>query len=412
MKIAMFADCYYPRVNGVVVSMHSFAQELINRGHVVKIMTVEYPDDYEFGKSIDENYGIIDSPNFSIERLSSKMIIFSREDRLLRFRSWFAIKQIMDKFCPDIIHINSEWLVGYFGVMYARHRNKPCIFTFHTMWEDYIKNYAPFVMETVSRKIGRDLVKFYLKRADYVLAPTPRIAEKVREYGVETKPALLPTGIASCDFQIEEERCDRVREKLIERFPNLQNKKILLFAGRVAKEKNIPFLLSVLKNVNRRLPEQQKAVLLIAGDGVFLPELTTLIHEQGLEKDIFCLGYVEHQYLAYLYSLADVFTFPSKTETQGLVTLEAMTMGLPVVAIGELGTKDVMQGDNGGFMVPDDVSIFSDRVYQLLTDSELHAAKSREAKEWSKQWSIESLTDKLLEAYKQTIWVHRQAHSW
>ena len=138
----MFSDCYYPRVNGVVVSVFSFVQELVNRGHIVKVISVEYPDDYEFSRKDNPNAGLIDSPNFSLERLSSKEIIFSREDRLVRLKQWHILKQILDDFKPDILHINSEWLVGYFGAMYARHRKVPCIFTFHTLWEDYIQNFS------------------------------------------------------------------------------------------------------------------------------------------------------------------------------------------------------------------------------------------------------------------------------
>ena len=80
----MFSDCYYLRVNGVVVSVYSFVQELVNRGHVVKVITVEYPDDYEFNKKKGSSMGLIDNPNFSLNRLSSKEIIFSKEDRLER----------------------------------------------------------------------------------------------------------------------------------------------------------------------------------------------------------------------------------------------------------------------------------------------------------------------------------------
>ena len=98
-----------------------------------------------------------------------------------------------------------------------------------------------------------------------------------------------------------------------------------------------------------------------------------------------------------------MFVFPSVTETQGLVTIEAMLSGLPVVAIGEMGTLDVMQGDNGGFMVKNDVTEFSDSVIDLLSDSKLYKTKSAEALEWGKQWSMNTLTPKLVELYQKGI---------
>ena len=114
-------------------------------------------------------------------------------------------------------------------------------------------------------------------------------------------------------------------------------------------------------------------------------------------------GYRSRTELAYFYHLSKVFVFPSLTETQGLVTIEAMLSGLPVVAIGEMGTLDVMQGDNGGFMVKNDVTEFSSRVIELLTDSDLYNKKRAEALEWGKQWSMNTLTPKLIELYQKGI---------
>lgn len=407
----MFSDCYYPRVNGVVVSVYSFVQELVRRGHVVKVITVEYPDDYEFSKKGDPDAGLMDNPNFSLNRLSSKEIIFSKEDRLVRIKQWNLMKSILDAFEPDVVHINSEWLVGYFGAIYARHRHIPCIFTFHTLWEDYIQNYAPLLREKLSKKIGRDIVKFYLKSANHILAPTPHTAETVRKYGIDTPVELLPTGIPDSMFQVDEVRLEKVREELFSRFPQLKDRRLLLFAGRVAKEKNLPFLLPVLRRVNQLLQEQRvqesavqnRAALLVAGDGHFMAELKELVKREDLEEDVFYLGYVGREDLSCLYHLVDVFTFPSKTETQGLVTVESMAAGLPVVAIGEMGTIDVMQGDNGGFMVEEDVEIFSQRVFQLLSDPALHKRKSQEGLQWSRRWSMGALTDRLEHAYKVCI---------
>lgn len=415
MRIAMFSDCYYPRVNGVVVSVYSFVQELVNRGHVVKVITVEYPDDYEFNKKKGSSMGLIDNPNFSLNRLSSKEIIFSKEDRLVRLKQWHILKGILDEFQPDILHINSEWLVGYFGAMYAHHRKVPCIFTFHTLWEDYIQNYAPILREKISKKIGRDIVKFYLKTANHILAPTPQTAQTVHKYGIDTPVELLPTGIPDSMFKVDTGAVEKMREEVFSRFPQLKDRKILLFAGRVAKEKNLPFLLPVLKRVNQLLETSASAsdgaskgaALLVAGDGNFMQELKDLVEQQQLAQDVFYLGYVERDDLASLYHLVDVFTFPSKTETQGLVTVEAMAAGLPVVAIGEMGTMDVMQGDNGGFMVPEDVEIFSQKVYQLLTDDSLYQEKSQEGRDWSRRWGISALTDRLEASYTTCIADHR-----
>lgn len=410
MRIAMFSDCYFPRVNGVVVSVYSYTQELIKRGHNVCIISVEYPEEYLFGNGIDAAGGIINNPNFKMIRVPSQSVIFSKEDRLARVEQWFFVKKKMDEYKPDIIHINSEFIVGYFGAMYARHRRIPSIFTFHTMWEDYIYNYAPLLTKNFSHKLGRDLVKFYLKSADHILVPTPRIAATVKEYGVDTEVDLLPTGIPEDLFIHTDKQTEAINDAVYLEFPETYGKRKLLFAGRVAKEKNLDFLLFVLTRINELMAGKEEVILLLAGDGLYMNEFKSKAEKMGLSDKIFYVGYIERPQLAVLYKAAEIFVFPSKTETQGLVTAEAMFAGIPVVAIGEMGTVDVMQGDNGGYMVPEDVEIFSKRVYELLTNKKLYEEKSKEAKEWSMQWTISSLTKKLEASYAKCIEIFKNKH--
>ena len=145
------------------------------------------------------------------------------------------------------------------------------------------------------------------------------------------------------------------------------------------------------------------AVLIVVGDGPELKSLKEKAAKLPYSWNICFTGYSDRDQLAYFYNLADVFVFPSLTETQGLVTIEAMSNGLPVVAIGEMGTLDVMQGNNGGFMVNNDIDEFSQKVIDLLQNPELRKQKSQEAKEWSKNWSIENTTQKLLSVYNSII---------
>ena len=140
-------------------------------------------------------------------------------------------------------------------------------------------------------------------------------------------------------------------------------------------------------------------------------ELKELAKSHGLEKSVFFTGYINGNDLIYFYKMASVFTFPSKTETQGLVTVEAMLSALPVVAIGEMGTIDVMQGNNGGFMVKDDVEEFSQKTLELLQNESLHKEKSEQALEWGSKWKISYLTPKLIECYQKAIDICKERES-
>jgi glycosyltransferase involved in cell wall biosynthesis len=284
--------------------------------------------------------------------------------------------------------------------MYARHRRLPLVYTFHTMWEDYAMNYIPFLNAAASKTIARRLIRFYLNWAKIILAPTDRIARFIAELHVKAPVYLLPTGIPEELFKVDSETLELARRNLFSRFPRLEGKRILMYAGRIVKEKNLDFLLEVLQKVRAAVPE---TVLLCVGSGPYTEGFAQKAAECHLEDSVFITGYLPRKELVYCYRFADVFVFSSKTETQGLVTAEAMLAGLPVVAIGVLGTVDVMRGDNGGFMVKDDLEEFSAAVLRLLTDEALRKEKQKEALAWGSHWTIASLTDTLLDHYQQCL---------
>lgn len=404
MKIAMFTDAYFPRINGVSVSVHSYALELSKLGHKVAIVCLEYTEEQQRNSFFDEKKSDSSFP-FKIIRIPSQWIIWSDEDRFARFDCWRYLKKQVDAFGPDLVHGNGEWSIGYLGAMYARHRHLPFVYTFHTMWEDYIANYTSFITSLIPDKglrfAGRTLVKFYLKRANLIIAPTKHIAQVVERYGIDRPMHILPTGIPDNKFgKYSIFRAQAMQRTLSRKFPAMRNRKILLYVGRVAYEKNLAFLFDVLQKVQEIEP---KACLLMVGGGPYLEELKEKAKELQIEKSVCFTGYVPSKDVIYLYRMSQVFVFPSKTDTQGLVTIESMMAGLPVVAIGELGTVDVMQGNHGGFMVGDDVNEFSQKVIALLKNPKLRKKKSDEGKEWSRQWKISSLTPELIKCYEKVL---------
>ena len=371
MNIAMFTDAYFPRINGVTISVKSYATELNKLGHKVCIVCLEYSEEQQKSAVFDEKSEDEKSP-FSVIRIPSMGIIWSKEDRMVRLDKWHFLKEKMQVFQPDIIHINSEWSIGYLGTLYSRKAKIPIVFTFHTFLEEYLMNYVNFIPQGSMQKLGRDIVKFYLKKAEIIIAPTKRIENVVHEYGIEKDTFLLPTGIPSNLIKFDKNQNKYIKAALFKKFPLLKNKNILLYVGRVVKE---------------------------------------IAASRGLKKDVAFTGYAAYKDLIYFYKMASVFVFPSLTETQGLVTIEAMTAGLPVVAIGEMGTVDVMRGDNGGFMVSNDVDEFASKVHILLNDKKIYSRKKADAIEWAKRWSIETLTPKLVDCYKKAIDNFKKNHS-
>jgi len=393
----MFTDAYWPRVNGVTVSVDTFSRALIKEGHDVLIVCSFYPTDYDSVLALQDEKKE-DDPR--IVRVPSLPAYVTKEDRLAKFDKWYWVFKQVDVFKPDIIHINTEMVIAEFGFLYAKAHNLPAIYTFHTMWEDYGPNYFPMFPDFIVKFFIRGILKNVLRRSYKVIVPTPQIEAVVRKYKSDAETFILPTGIDPALFFHDKAEIEAFREAFNALFPETYRKKLLLMAGRVVKEKNIGFLLKILPDILKKNPD---TALIIVGSGPDMELFQNEAKRYGIDKNCVFTGYLDRSQLSLIYAISDVFVFPSLTDTQGLVTLEAMFSGIPVVAIGVLGTLMVMGGDNGGFMVKDDPKEFTDRVLQLLNDNELYRKKSEEAKIHAQAWSLGEITKKLLTIYKETI---------
>jgi glycosyltransferase involved in cell wall biosynthesis len=225
--------------------------------------------------------------------------------------------------------------------------------------------------------------------------------EAIKKYKTKKEPLLLPTGIdGDVFYPREKSENDAFRVKMEEMYPQLKGKDILLFAGRVGKEKNIGFFLEIAPEI---IKAKDDVVFLIVGNGPDIYWFKEECEERRLAGYFVFTGYVERNILACIYGIAKIFVFPSLSETQGLVTIEAMLSAIPVVAIGERGTVEVMKGDKGGFMVKNDPKEFIERVLDLLRNEELYQKKAFDARENGKLWTIDIMSRKLLDIYSQTI---------
>jgi glycosyltransferase involved in cell wall biosynthesis len=398
MRIAMFTDAYWPRVNGVTVSVDSFSRALVNAGHEVTIVCPLYPETETVAVSSRENAEPGNGP--VIIRVPSVAALVTKEDRLAKLDKVHWVFKHIENFDPDLIHINTEMILAEFGFFYARTHNVPVFYTFHTLWEDYAPNYFPMFPSFIVRFFVRRILKKIMRRSYRVIVPTVQIEAVAQKYMHNKNTLLLPTGIEREMFEHDETEIEDFRKRLEKLFPALKGKRILLFAGRVVREKNVGFLLNILPGILAKHPD---AVLLIAGSGPDVDYYKNEAEKAGVAENCVFTGYFDRKDLAMVYSVSELFLFPSRTDTQGLVTLEAMLSGTPVVAIGVMGTLTVMNGDNGGFMVNDDPAEFTDRVLRLLGDPELRRRKAEEAKEHARHWSIEELTKKLIVMYQTAI---------
>ena len=391
MKIVNATDNYWPRFSGIAVSIDSFKKGLENLGHEVYVFAPGYPNNEE---------GDEERKSKNIYRFTSLGAFVTKEDRLT---SPFAKNQIfstLDTIKPDIIHIQTEFTMGRIVRKYALDNNIPLVITSHTYWEKYINQYVPFLPDWLVKLYIRKGLKRLLAPADLVFTPTEQMRILLQTYGINRSIEILPTGIDKDHFNDVEKNKDKERSDLIQKHPELKDKRILLYAGRIALEKNVAFLTDVIE---RLAPDFPDIVLLVVGDGPYKNKMQKIARRKGLEGFFVFPGYIEREKMKYIFSISDIFVFPSKSESQGLVTIESMLCGTPVVAIGEMGTIAIMNGNNGGYMVNDDTDEFTQAVTKLLSDPELYQQKAREAITHSQKWISNTFIQQLNEKYMKLI---------
>jgi glycosyltransferase involved in cell wall biosynthesis len=219
-------------------------------------------------------------------------------------------------------------------------------------------------------------------------------------YSKKKPITIIPTGISMKEFSgvTGNSKCEV--GKITNLDIDFDNKSILLFVGRIGIEKNIDFLIETVVKIKKTIPN---VVFLIVGDGPHRETLQKKVKQNNADNYIFFTGYIQREKLKYLYAYADVFIFASKTEAQGLVIIESMKCGTPVVAIGEMGIKDVMGRNLGGFMVEDNIDEFCEKTLLLLKDKYLHQQKSREARQYADEWTNETSALKMQDLYNSVL---------
>ncbi|MEI7542483.1 MAG: glycosyltransferase [bacterium] len=390
MKIAIVTDTYRPRVNGVVTSIDTFANEYRKFGHEVKIIAPEFPAaQKDFKDSENEQFVI---------RIKSHYLFFDPEDRLPN--PWLPsmrkkIKEELLRHKFDVVHTQTPFALGMEAVKWAKEMDSVIVHTYHTMFESYI-HYVKFLPRPIGLWFSKWFSRWYCEKMDLNITPSTQMRDLLLSYKV-TKPVLVnPTGIKMDKFKKFDGADFRKKN-------NIPADTILfLFMGRIGQEKNIPFLFDVLKKVKTLKPGKE-IKLMVAGKGPAEEAVHAAAKEKGVENDILWFGYFEPQDWVNCYAAADLFTFASITETQGLVVTEAMAVGTPVVAVGEMGVAEVMAGDKGGLLVPLNVDRFVEAVMKMLDDKNLYAAKKKEAFAYAQEWSAEAMAVKLLAKFTKAI---------
>ncbi len=385
MRIGLFTDTYPPFINGVSTSVLMLKQGLEKLGHEVYVVTV---NDESF--SYKEEDGVLKIPSFPIGLMNF------RQSGIYPLKALKIIK----KWKLDIIHSHTEFSIGTFARLISKQLNIPLVHTYHTMYEEYIYYITKGYFNSASKKLVEYLTLFLCdKTIDELIVPTEKTKELFKDkYKVKRDVYVIPSGIDTTRFY--KENIDK--NEIINLKKDLGLKKtdfIVLYVGRIAKEKSIDFLINNFNSVLKRIP---KAKMIIVGDGPDIKDLIDLTRKKGLENKIIFTGKAPWTDVPKYYSLCDVFVTASKTETQGLTVMEAMGASKPVVAIRDESFELMITDKKDGLFFDDEKS-YVDMIYEVYKNKKLRDEISFNARLTADKYSPYNYAKNVLKVYKKVV---------
>ena len=418
MRIGMFSDSYLPSQDGISYSIETFREELKKLGHEVYVIAPAPGFRYK-----ERAPGIVRFPAvkglFYDDYLTS---VFFPPQALLRIK----------KLKLDIIHFHTPSQIGLLGAYYAMRNHIPLVSTYHTDLYEYVSHYPQVLPGTIALSLlapvvfgggladfrraiasvrpERNIDKWNKKlvvsgitminnNCDYVIAPSVKIQKQMAGWGTQAPIRILPTGVD--EITTNNQAISRYRKK----YGLLPEHKVVLFVGRLGAEKNIELLIKAFDMVAAKDP---LARLVVVGGNVHKPKLEQLAAAQKSASQIIFTGFIDHDKLGAAYQSAQVFAFPSRTDTQGLVLHEAASSGLPIVMIDKDVTEIVKDGKNGYF-ARNTVKDFAKKLELVLAVTDSSHTMQQVSRKLAAEYSGAKQAKKLEVLYQNVIAAHVKA---
>lgn len=408
MKIAIFTDTFLPKIDGIAISTKSFCERLTAKGHEFVIICPRYgPDDAEL---LDGHTPIIRLKNFPLPSYPDVKVVYPQKKK---------IRKALADFQPDLVHIQTPGLTGRYGIRAARKQGVPIVGTYHTLMTEmaeYATLYRLLRIDKIkkllfagadsrkiikkmnsakkikkkkfTKKIIKQLTNQIYSKCETIITPTKIIGEDLKQQGIKKPIKVISNGI-NPDYFAEQGK-------------TLYNPPYrILHSGRLSFEKNVHV---VLKAYYKLLEKNPDITLDLIGDGPALTPIQKEIQFLRLEKQIRTHGFIPHEELIASYDQYDLFITASTMETQGLVALEAMARGLPVVGVNAYALPELIHhGQNGYLAEPHDHEAMSHYISLILSNPQLYASFSQKALATARQHDVNRSVDQLEKLYQQTI---------
>lgn len=376
MKIGLFTDGYLPEVTGVATSVDAAASELESRGHTVVIVAPKYP------KYADTRQVI---------RIRSVVMPSKKDLRVATYLPGTSLL-LANQLDLDIIHGHAGGPVTMLGWEVARIKRIPFLLTYHTLFAQYTHYFLKG--KVIKPKMIEVVTRLSANAADHVIAPTNKIKVELESYGIKKPISVIPTGINLQRFHPH-------RSNFLHQKANLgPNRRILLYLGRLGKEKSVDYLLKSFALITKEVDDVD---LVLVGDGPERRNLEKMSRELGIERRTHFIGFIDPSQTPLAYSDAALLVFCSTSETQGLAIPEAMACGLPPVVVKDPAYREIVKHGYNGVVAKRGNKGFAQAVCQTLADPKLIKELSKNAQKTVSSYSLDKSVDNLERLYHQLI---------
>ena len=376
LRIAIFSDSVLPVRNGVSISIDLLVRELRNKGHLVHIFAPRFAGHQE------------SDPNTI--RFRALETPWSKGHPIAYPPFWRKLRRFRQHEF-DIIHTHTPFTVGFVGLRWAESHEIPIVSTYHTLYDRYAHYMSAFPRRYIRFRIAKH-TNFYYNSVDQVITPTEVSKRWLVRHGVDTPITVIPTGVPQPHL------ISRADARQTRGIP--PDQRILLYVGRLAQEKNLDVLLGMAKIVTASDP---KSRLWLVGDGPYREACLSLASKFGIGDKVRFVGSVPRQEVDKFYAAADLFTFASVTETQGLVLNEAMQYGIPAIAVDGGGASEAIVPGENGFATRNDETSLAETVLKVLEDDDLYSHLCAGAERIAKLNTSEVMCDRILDVYRLAI---------
>ena len=387
MKILITTDTYSPIINGVVTSVKNLYKELKYNGHDVKILTLSHTGN----ETVDGDVYYVKSMRIGVyPDARIKVPLYNK-----------LIKEVI-KWSPDVIHSQTEFSMMVASKYISNKLKVPHMHTYHTMYE----NYLDYLLggKIINKNISAKITKRILNNLDSVIAATNKTKNTLLSYGVSRPIYVIPTGIELGKFQRELSLEDK--QKIMLDLQISEDDRIIAYVGRIAEEKNISEILTLLPNV---IKEYKKVKLLIVGGGPYLDNLKDQVKNQNLEENVIFTGMINSEEVYKYYKMAEIFVNASTSETQGLTFIEALSSGCPVVCKYDPCIDGVIEQGSNGYSYKEKGE-FAYYINEILRDPYLRDSMSKNAIIKANEYSSSIFANKILDKYGSMVYSNKEAN--